>query len=43
MNSAELDALQSRTDGMRGRVDEMTDVYERQPQEFGAAESEPRP
>ncbi|MET8878833.1 hypothetical protein [Nocardia sp. NPDC004604] len=43
MNSAERDALQSWTDGMRGRVDHMTDVYERQLQQFDAAKSEPRP
>ncbi|WP_063042838.1 YbaB/EbfC family nucleoid-associated protein [Nocardia pseudovaccinii] len=40
MNSAERDALQSWTDGMRGRVDQMTDVYERQLEQFGAAKSE---
>lgn len=40
MNSAERDALQSWTDGMRGQVDQMTDVYERQLEEFGTAKAE---
>ena len=40
MSSAELNALQSWTDGMRGQVDHMTEVYERQLRQFGATKSE---
>ncbi|WP_227998120.1 YbaB/EbfC family nucleoid-associated protein [Nocardia australiensis] len=40
MSSAELNALQSWTDTMSGQVQHMTEVYERQLQQFGETKTE---